>query len=792
MRIARVRTGPLGPLPALDWALEDCEVVYDDNQQGKTTLIDVLIHYLFKEGTKRLFEGEDRYAAYPDTAITVERRGETYTFGSERPSARLSELLGWNMPELHRLLCVRAGEMAIHGGGRKREEMWQLLSGLLSGLEGNRVERVKKRIQNQASVTSTFQWSNQGHQKVRERYVQRLVPQLERARDAEETVRRLMALNQEEQETASVQSELEAKRQALQERRHGLETLKRRHALEQARDLLDRALTLRRKIADEFGERITVQLGDEWSSLAEELADARERLEQSESLSAELQRIDDALQQREAQIDEAREERERQRAQWRDWRENRLRPLAQRVENRQAAFQSARKSAPLGIGMGVVGVGLALAGLLGEGLSPWVGIGPGALLLGSGAGLVARVPQTRKGYELAREQLAGLLSDQLHASVSAAQALDRAHEVLTADILALVYPDGEDPVDQLQASVHRLETERAMKREQLLEVLPADASDQDPTQFCQRCVDDLEKREDDLRRKTGCPDLETFQTQLEARRRAESELSRLRTRLSQALDVPEEDLDLDAVATQIEQRWAMLEVPAELGEVDDPDAELAKVRQSDDEVRQQLDQLERRLDEIKQERHGIRQAFAELGIAVDAPEKLFETRRRWKAELAEGVRDRLAATLACSVLDQVQRDYQTQIKRLLEGGDLNRLYREAMGQGQEVRFNGDSLTFEVERDGQVIGERALSTGALTHLYFVCRLSVLRRLFDEAPGFLILDDPFLTYAPARKQRAIGLLEPFLADGWQVIAFTVDPATRDGLQDLGGTVRRIQDL
>jgi len=792
MRIARVRTGPLGPLPALDWALDDCEVVYDDNQQGKTTLIDVLIHYLFKEGNKKLFEGEDRYADYPETAIPVERQGETYTFGAESPSAQLSELLGWNMPELHRLLCVRAGEMAIHGGGRKREEMWQLLSGLLSGLAGNRVERVTKRIQNQASVTSTFQWSNQGNQKVRDRYVQRLVPQLERARDAEEIVRRLMALNQEEQETASAKSELEAKRQALQDRRQGLETLKGRRTLEQARDLLDRALTLRRKIADEFGERITVQLGDEWSSLTEELADAHERLEQSESLSAELQRIDDELQQREREIEEAREERERHRAQWRDWRENQLRPHAQRVENRQAAFRSARNSAPLGIGMSVVGVGLALAGLLVQGLNPWLGIGPGALLLGSGAGLVARVPQTRRSYERALEQLVGLLNDQLNASVSAAQALERAQEVLNADIRALMYPDGEDPVDQLQASVNRLETERAMKREQLLEALPEGASGQDPTQFCQRCVDDLEKREDDLRRKTGCPDLETFQTQLEARRQAESELSRLRTRLSQALDVPEDDLDLDSVATQIEQRWAALEVPEELRELDDPDAELAEVGRQEHEIRQELDRLERKLEGIKDERHGIRQTFAELGVAVDEPEKLFETRRQWKTELTDGIRDRLAGALACNVLDRVQRDYQTQIKRLLEAGDLNRRYREVMGEDQRVRFNGETMKFEIEQNGHIIEENGLSSGALTHLYFACRLSILRQLFSDEPGFMILDDPFLTYAPDRKQGAIGLLEPFLDDGWQVIAFTVDPATRDGLQDLGGTVRRIQDL
>ncbi len=792
MRIAQIRTSSLGPLPALDWSLADCEVVYDDNQQGKTTLVDVLIHYLFKEGNKRLFEGEGRYADYPEATIAVEQQGETHQFGSENPSARFSELLGWNMPELHRLLCVRAGEIAIHGGGRKRDEMWQLLSGLLSGLEADRVERVKKLIQNEASVTGTFQWSNQGNQKVRDRYVQELVPQIERAQDAEEIVHRLLRLNQEKQETESAKADLEAKQRTLQERRQGLEILQRRRRLERAKGLIDQALPLRRRIADEFGFRITTEFETEWNSVNQEVAKARTNLEQCESLSEEIQELDGKLQELNNQLNEAHEERERHRAQWRDWRENRLRPLVQQLERRRDAFHTAKRSSRLGIGLGAVGVGLVVAGLLLEGFSPWVGIVPGALLLGTGAGLIARVPQTRRSFEKVAQQLADLLSEGLNASIAVAHALERARELLNSDVGELMYPDGEDPVTQLQTSINELKTKHDVKQGQLDAMLPDGEPEQDPTEFWQRRVGDLEEREEELRQKTGCPDFETLQSRLAERREMESELSRLRIRLSQALDLSDEDLDLDTEATKVERRMAELEVPDDLSAIDDPDAELAALDREESEIQGELKRLNQELEGLQNERHGIHRTFAELGVGIDEPEKLFETRRQWKAELADGIRDRLAAALACGLLDRVQRDYQTQIKRLLEDGDLNRLYREAMGEDQDVRFNEETLTFEVAHNGQVIGEHALSSGALTHLYFACRLSLLGRLFGETPGFMILDDPFLTYAPERKRRAIGLLESFLEEGWQVIVFTVDPATCDGFRELGGTVRRIRDL
>jgi hypothetical protein len=133
--------------------------------------------------------------------------------------------------------------------------------------------------------------------------------------------------------------------------------------------------------------------------------------------------------------------------------------------------------------------------------------------------------------------------------------------------------------------------------------------------------------------------------------------------------------------------------------------------------------------------------------------------------------------------------------------DIDRPLREALGNGPEAaghylskltagRYRAITLEgtqdLSVERDdGSRFPVEALSRGARDQLALAIRLSLVRRLLGE-PGFLVLDDAFLTSDAGRREALTASLAELAAEGWQILYFTFDPVLRDNLGRLDAKV------
>ena len=73
--------------------------------------------------------------------------------------------------------------------------------------------------------------------------------------------------------------------------------------------------------------------------------------------------------------------------------------------------------------------------------------------------------------------------------------------------------------------------------------------------------------------------------------------------------------------------------------------------------------------------------------------------------------------------------------------------------------------------GREFSVEELGTGARAQLYLAIRLSLTRRIFQDEPAFLLLDDPFTNCDDMRKKELIRALVKLSEKGWQTIYITI---------------------
>ena len=108
MRILELKCCPVGPLsrPVFFQSEKNCVVVYDENEAGKTSLVDIIVNMLFRRGSAQSrFQARrfDDYQGY----VKLEHQGKTWTCEG---SIDLDKLLG--LPsEFSRLPIVRGSDL---------------------------------------------------------------------------------------------------------------------------------------------------------------------------------------------------------------------------------------------------------------------------------------------------------------------------------------------------------------------------------------------------------------------------------------------------------------------------------------------------------------------------------------------------------------------------------------------------------------------------------------------------------------------------------------------------------
>ncbi|MGB9719930.1 MAG: ATP-binding protein [bacterium] len=277
----------------------------------------------------------------------------------------------------------------------------------------------------------------------------------------------------------------------------------------------------------------------------------------------------------------------------------------------------------------------------------------------------------------------------------------------------------------------------------------------------------IEKEIEELRKKTGCAEIEQLKEKIEEKNAIDKEIRGLGAELNKYLD--EKD----------ESKWQRLidekKVPPPLKEVnidnaDELENELKKIKEKIDEIQSEIKVFE----EVKKRQYNIE---GEKNILHEIAE--LESRlKNYSFELE-------AVKKAEEILNQMSNELDNFIENLIYGeSSLSEYFYFVSKKYKMVKIESQDF-IAIDIDGNEYPINLLSSGAKDQLLLCFRLSALRKIFPEG-CFLILDDAFIFADWERRCRLVELLKKFVDEGNQVIYFTSDEHSRDLLAQYGARV------
>ncbi len=156
---------------------------------------------------------------------------------------------------------------------------------------------------------------------------------------------------------------------------------------------------------------------------------------------------------------------------------------------------------------------------------------------------------------------------------------------------------------------------------------------------------------------------------------------------------------------------------------------------------------------------------------------LFEAKEKIEIFIEEARKRKKYVLQAINILEEIESEEEEKIKDLFRekhgrGHGVSEYFREITeGLYMDVSYEPENKRIVVERkDGRTLTPDKLSGGAFDQLYFAIRLAFGEKIFPERRGFFILDDPFLKSDRKRLVRQIDLLVDLTKKGWQIIYFS----------------------
>jgi|GEM_PF-3495014 len=835
MRIHRISVDKYGPLRDLNWELPSTGVVYDDNMAGKTALVDLIVRYLFVPRKRsRLFQNYSRFSGNEEGQVRVELRenGNRHLFGTEGGEADIKELFGWEEEGLFRLFCIRAGDNRLVTRGRNRSSVFNAAASLISGLGTEKLDRIKKDMESEFRITRRGNWSNRkGTQppKIKERINEEILPFLNDFSASKETLHEYEAGKARLRELQTDLDELEKEKsrtdrilkllraEKLERRLNRIETLEKERTnyarikeedLEKWRDARAKLEKFREQLSETDHSERTPE--EKLKELKNKIKEA-EKLQKKE-LEERINALQDRKREKEREINAVKREARENKRKAIDFLQGEIRaPLKEvtRLEERRNKLEfwySYRRV------LDTAGAGLFLLGLLTAFFShPYFGLTalPGLVLtlvtrrkLSARANLTQEISDrekevTRKFNSKFSPVLDGEVKkkNQMEAVIDLVP--DRVEEQLKQEENI---EEIKSKKDELEEEINRLKLRSEELPKRVKELRKEKKELAERISRAKQRVKEARNTLAELRDRTNLPDLASLKEKLTAKKKLEEKLRDEKATLAGELDSSPEDAK-EVTARARETIVELQEVNAAAETRQGQNSAVAQI--SRDEARERVQKLnkkiERKSEEVKNVRSnlkGLRKDLSERGMDPTSPAELFRKKQEARKDLKEFIIDRVSGNLARKVLEDVSQDYLDSLDRFISGDPVERtvqsLFQEVMGEEFELSFNYENNEFRIKEGEKSYPESDLSSGGRKHLFLATRLGFLDKITKE-PGFLVLDDPLLFYHEKRKRKAIKQLKPFVEAGWQVIFFSVDGRTRDGVvEELGGEEYSVSDL
>lgn len=796
MRILEMKCRPVGPLlkpVCFRWG-KNCTVVFDDNEAGKTALVDIIVNMLFRRGSAQSRFCSRRFTEY-DGYVRLEHRGEEMTCEG---NADLDRLLG--LPaEFSRLPIVRGSDLALLWSGN-REKKGPLLDACIrhfsADLEENPAGLVSEMRARAGLPPKRNCWTKGKSEELRN--------PLELCRKKDLFLSALSAREKASRERQAAAGKLQSVREELASLRRERESLKeeRLAALCAAAGELERKLqALKRRYGEEGYERCSRGDLQLWAELAareemlvEKEASLKEGVERAEAGIADLRvRIDNLTQRiREAEgaSGAARERLEGLRRELERKGRRRADTLAEagaHLHNaRRAGEQRSRMRwlAALALIMAALAAGLIAAGQVIPGGCAAVAA------LGVGVGSAAVTAVCGRAVEEAEKKVRQLLREcgvqaagSLEAAVSALERHFQEEEERGAELLKRADEDCRDREEELR----KLAQERLLAERELENLTASLRETRSRLTECLGELDSARSALSGLMQKTGMPDRSSLEAALKEKERLEGEIGKIEARLmalfGEGEDWRERLLELAPYLERCPAPRPLEELEGLIADLEKRGAELAGEEQA---LQQQHDHL------LQQEVENARSLYA---IGCEDVSSLAQKLEEAALVLKGAIREALAALWVQQAIEAVKGEFADIL--LMPFTRAGEIFYRITGRYDTLTFTreGGDVVFSAAGEGVEFTEDSLSDGTRAQLLLSLRLALLERVLGEEQGFLVLDDPLLNSSAARKRNAIKVLLDYARQGWQILYLTVDGLTVDVFRELGGDlveVKRVADF
>ena len=775
---------PVGPLakPVFFQNKKNCIIVYDENEAGKTSLVDIIVNMLFKRGSAQSrFQSRrfDNYKGY----VKLEHRGNEVTCTG---SVDLDKHLGLP-PEFSRLPIVRGSDLHF---------LWSSNRGKKGPLIEACIQHFSADFEDNLSTIVADVRSAVGLPAKRNHWTKGKMEQLQKHFDLYSKKDYLLSLMACKEETTR---ELQGVQEKLQNVKDTLAVVTKEQkelAEEYQAALCSTAKVWQRKLSAlraEYRERgyercsrEDLQLWGESAaiehSLREKKASLKSRISDNEAGLFDLHQQQEKVSRCSKEAEEAcastketltrlrqeKEEKGRERSDLTAEARTLLNSVRSSVDRRDK-MKWALAAGPL---LAVAAVMLFFAEMI---LPGGIFLAAGLAILGWALAVSVTYGRTikeaeQKIWRLAQEsgiKPAGTL-DQV---VLLLEKHIQEQEDKIRDDLVEVEKEYEEKGEEFQQLVQdNLLCERELER--LSEVLREDRSS---LQECTREYDGIQLTLERLMQKTGKPDCDSLEKALQERELMEREIEKTVAHLGTLLGSEQEWRErLLALEPYLEQHTN----PRSLDELDEKKLQLeAKVL----ELRNQEDQLQQQYDELRQKELEEFQGLYAAGCGDVATLVL----RLEEAEqvLKDAIRESLAAIWVQQVVEAAKDGFEEiLLEPLSRAGEIFHQITGRYDTLEYTRQEGD-VTFSVSYEDAAYSEALLSDGARAQLMIALRLALLERILGEEPGFLVLDDPLLNSSSTRKRNAIKILLDYAKKGWQVFYLTVDSAAVEIFREYG---------
>jgi uncharacterized protein YhaN len=700
-------------------AIEDFEikptrltVIRGDNDSGKTMLLDAILDALFSGRVKQQYPRSlGRYKDEDkEVRIQIESKGGNFTFPEEVGLERLKNFPAIYVPNL---LVIREGETAFYS----EERLWEIIKENLSGMAGG-LHKVVETIRDEVGITpQKNDWVSRQGRRLKEE-IENLSNHLKNLTEIKPRAEELVKLQLEKRKLENKSLSLAAK---LQE----MEAARKKEQYSQAAKLKSKYEKTRQTL-DSHLKYTDIDL-EAWSEAREEILKERSR---KRELGAQLGEIQEHL----SSLREKFTEKTRQID---DWSKQEASILPD-MEERLLQFNALTRK--------------------GERLISWRPLFFLFILftgLGSITAFALRAFRAIPFLIAATVLAIAIYLWSRHLESRLKKAGRELSEIFRRTLSESKPPEEIDQwIEEGRRETERTRGEASSLRSQI-EVMEGKLKGvKSNLEECERALQERESLIEPISKRADSSSLEDLEKKVSERRRLEGEKSSLFKQINLLLETSDEG--------EWENRLSSLHPFAEAkGKWGEKEYENQRIEKTSTDMK--IEKLAREIAEA-------RDPLIELGCRF--PEDVWFKLQETTYKLAQYELKKKAAILAINIIEGLAEKQDALVNSIIEQGpDSASAFLTEITDGYYQKVYLHEGKVRVRRNtGREFSIEELGTGARAQLYLAIRLSLAKRIFQDEPAFLLLDDPFTNCDDTRKGELIRALIKLSDSGWQIIYIT----------------------